>query len=60
MTVIVDGAVDSRNSKTLVPKYNKTYTLELKGSGTSTVVIQLDGQAYREYSVSGGAVVART
>lgn len=51
MTVIVDGAVDSRNSKTLVPKYNKTYTLELKGSGTSTVVIQLDGQAYREYSV---------
>ena len=43
--------VDSRNSKTLVPKYNKTYTLELKGSGTSTVVIQLDGQAYREYSV---------
>ena len=51
MTVIVDGAVDSQNSKTLVPKYNKTYTLELKGSGTSTVVIQLDGQAYREYSV---------
>ena len=43
---IVDGAVDSRTSKTLVPKYNKTYTLELKGSGTSTVVIQLDGQAY--------------
>ena len=51
MTVIVDGAVDSQNSKTLVPKYNKTYTLELTGSGTKTVVIQLDGQDYREYSV---------
>ena len=60
MTVIVDGAVDSRNSKTLVPKYNKTYTLELKGSGTSTVVIQLDGQAYREYSVDFASAAVTT
>lgn len=51
MTVIVDGVVDSQYSKTLVPKYNKTCTLEITGSGTSTVVIQLDGQAYREYSI---------
>lgn len=60
MTVIVDGAVDSQNSKTLVPKYNKTYTLELKGSGTSTVVIQLDGQAYREYSVDFATTTVTT
>lgn len=51
MTVIVDGVVDQQYSKTLVPKYNKTCTLEITGSGTSTVVIQLDGQAYREYSI---------
>lgn len=60
MTVIVDGAVDSQNSKTLVPKYNKTYTLELKGSGTSIVVIQLDGQAYREYSVDFATTTVTT
>lgn len=51
MTVIVDGVVDPQYSKTLVPKYNKTCTLEITGSGTSTVVIQLDCQAYREYSI---------
>lgn len=51
MTVIVDGVVDSQYSKTLVPKYNKTCTLEITGSGTSTVIVQLDGQTYREYSV---------
>ncbi|MGN1433948.1 MAG: Stk1 family PASTA domain-containing Ser/Thr kinase [Ruminococcus sp.] len=51
MTVIVDGVVDPQYSKTLVPKYNKTCTLEITGSGTSTVVIQLDGQVYREYSI---------
>ena len=60
MTVIVDGAIDSQNSKTLVPKYNKTYTLELKGSGTSSVVIQLDGQAYREYSVDFATTTVTT
>ena len=51
MTVIVDGAIDSNQSKSLVPAYNSTYTLTLEGSGVSSVVIQLDGQLYREYSV---------
>lgn len=51
MTVIVDGVVDPQYSKTLVPKYNKTCTLEITGSGTSTVIVQLDDQTYREYSV---------
>ncbi|MEE1219310.1 MAG: Stk1 family PASTA domain-containing Ser/Thr kinase [Ruminococcus sp.] len=51
MTVIVDGVVDNQYSKTLVPKYNKTCTLEITGSGTSTIIVQLDGQLYREYHV---------
>ena len=51
MQVIVDGAVDDRYSKTLVPQYNKTCTLEFTGSGTSSVIVQLDGQIYREYTI---------
>lgn len=51
MTVIIDGVVDPQYSKTLMPKYNKTCTLEITGSGTSTVVVQLDGQVYREYTI---------
>lgn len=51
MTVIVDGAVDSKNSKTLIPQYNSTSTVELTGTGTKNVIVQLDGQIYREYSV---------
>lgn len=51
MVVIIDGVVDTQYSKTLVPMYNKTCTLEITGSGTSKVVIQLDGQIYREYSI---------
>ena len=51
MTVIVDGAVDSKNSKTLIPQYNSTSTIELTGTGVKTVIVQLDGQIYCEYSV---------
>lgn len=51
MTVIVDGAVDEKNSKTLIPQYNSTSTIELTGTGTKSVIVQLDGQIYREYSV---------
>ncbi len=58
MTVIIDGVVDSQNSKTLVPIYNKTYTLKVTGSGTSNVVVQLNGNEYREYTIdfSSGTV----
>lgn len=51
MTVIVDGAVDTKNSKTLIPQYNNTSTIELTGTGVKTVIVQLDGQIYCEYSV---------
>ena len=58
MTVIVDGAVDSSQSKTLIPAYNSTYTLKFEGSGTKNIIVQLDGQIYREYTIdfSLGAV----
>lgn len=51
MTVIVDGVVDEKNSKTLIPQYNSTSTVELTGTGIKSVIVQLDGQIYREYSV---------
>ena len=57
MTVIVDGVVDTKYSKTLVPQYNKTCTLEFTGSGTSNIVVQLDGQVYREYSINYSTLV---
>ena len=58
MTVIVDGAIDSSQSKTLIPAYNSTYTLKFEGTGTKSIVVQLDGQVYREYTIdfSIGAV----
>lgn len=58
MVVIVDGAVDSTQSKTLIPAYNNTCTLTFEGSGTSNVKVQLDGQLYREYTIdfAAGAV----
>ncbi len=51
MVVIVDGVVDQQYTKELVPMYNKTCTLEFTGTGASSVVVQLDGQTYREYSI---------
>jgi len=51
MTVIVDGAVDSAQSKTVIPAYGATAALEFKGSGSSYVVVQLGGQVYREYTI---------
>lgn len=51
LTVIVNGVVDETNSKSVVPKYNNTYTISLKGTGKATVVIELDDKPYREYTV---------
>ena len=51
MTVIVDGAVDSEKSKEVVPAYGATATLEFEGTGTKNVIVQLDGQLYREYTI---------
>ena len=51
LRVLVDGAVDAENSKDVVPKYNSYYALKLKGTGQSHIVVELDGEPYREYDV---------
>lgn len=51
LRVTVDGVVDETYSKYFVPKYNSTYTVEVKGSGTVTVVVDIDGNTYREYTI---------
>lgn len=58
MTVIIDGVVDNQYSKTLVPKYNKTCTIEITGRGTSSMVVLLDGQVYRKYSIDFASSIA--
>ena len=62
MTVIVDGVVDYALSKTVIPAYGSTSTLNFEGSGTKSVVIQLNGQLYREYTIdfSTGSVTTVT
>lgn len=49
--VTVDGVVDENYSNTVVPKYNSTYTVEVKGEGVVNVVVDLDYNIYREYTI---------
>ncbi len=49
--VLVDGAVDKKYSKTVIPLYNSTYTIKVKGNDVVKVVVLLDGKEYREYSI---------
>lgn len=49
--VLIDGAVDTEYSKTVIPLYNSTYTIKVKGKGVVTVVVLLDDKQYREYSI---------
>ena len=51
MTVSVDGKVDSNYSKTINPSYNTSYAMSFTGSGTSTVIVMLNGQTYRKYVI---------
>lgn len=51
MTVIVDGVVNTTYSKLLYPQYSRTTTLQFEGTGTSHIVVQLDGSPYREYDI---------
>ncbi|MGN0489262.1 MAG: Stk1 family PASTA domain-containing Ser/Thr kinase [Ruminococcus sp.] len=51
LTVSIDGKVDSSYTNKLNPKYNSSYALSFTGSGTSTVVIMLNGQTYRRYVI---------
>ena len=52
MKVYINGVLDANNSKTAVPAYNTTYTLTVLGTtGMKSVVVNLDGQQYRNYQV---------
>ena len=52
LRVTVDGVVNETYSKYVVPKYNSTYTIEVTGTGNTNVVVDLDGNVYREYVVN--------
>ena len=62
MTVIVDGETDSSRSGPVTPALNPTTTFEFEGTGSKSVVVQLDGQLYREYTIdfATGSVVTVT
>ncbi len=51
MTVLINGAIDQDNSKTVIPVYSPTYTLKFKAKDDVTVLILLNDQRYREYNV---------
>ncbi len=52
VTVLIDGVVNEEYTKTVIPMYNSTYTLKLKIKDNCTVLVLLDDQKYREYSVN--------
>ena len=51
MTVSIDGQVDDSYTTTLNPSYNSSYAMSFTGSGSSTVIVMLDGQSYRRYVI---------
>ncbi|MCH5303597.1 MAG: Stk1 family PASTA domain-containing Ser/Thr kinase [Ruminococcus sp.] len=51
MTVSIDGKLDDSYSKRLNPSYNSSYTMSFTGSGNGTVIVMLDGQTYRKYTI---------
>ncbi len=51
LTVSIDGKIDPSYTNKINPMYNSSYALSFTGSGTSTVVIMLDGQTYRRYVI---------
>ena len=51
MNVIIDGVTDGSKSQTVYPSESSSVKLSFEGSGTQTVVIELDGQVYREYTI---------
>ena len=51
MTVLVNGAIDEDNTKSILPSYSPTYSLKFKTKEDATVVVLLNDVNYREYSV---------
>ncbi len=62
MTVIVDGVVNTNYTKEIYPQYSSTVPLQFEGSGESNIIVQLDGNVYREYKIdySTGNVTTTT
>ena len=60
VTVLVDGAVDEEYSKTVIPAYSSTYTVKVKIKDNADVVVLLDDEKYREYSVNYESGVVTT
>lgn len=52
LTVLIDGAVDDSNTKSVVPAYSPYYNVEVKVKKDAKVVILLDDQEYREYQIT--------
>ncbi len=52
MTVLIDGAVDETNTKSIVPAYSPFYNVEIKIKKDAKVIILLNDKEYREYQVT--------
>ena len=52
LTVLVDGAIDSDNSKSVIPSYSPYYTVSVKVKNDANIVVLLDDEKYREYKVN--------
>ena len=52
VTVLVDGAVNEEYSKNVIPAYSSTYTMKIKVKDDAEVVVLLDDEKYREYSIA--------
>ncbi len=51
MAVYVNGVLNSSYSKKLNPAYNSSYAMSFTGSGNATVLVTLNGQNYRRYTL---------
>ena len=52
LTVLVDGAIDTDSSKTVIPAYSPYYTVTVKVKDDANIVILLNDEKYREYKVN--------
>ena len=52
LTVLIDGAVDKSNTKTVIPAYSPYYTVSIKVKEDANVVVLLDDEKFREYKVT--------
>ena len=52
LTVLVDGAIDSDNTKEVIPAYSPYYTVSVKVKKDASIVVLLNDEKYREYKVN--------